>query len=144
MTKIDTALFRALGALLGGSGGEFEAVIFEPGEARLLPPEREKLAKLVKAVEQRPQLKLTVEGRFDKALDREALADNIVKLEVSKRADMKAPAANEPLIILFTDTKVQTALDELATAAGDDATRLRAKYLSPAGNVVTGLLQKRA
>ena len=54
---------------------------------------------------------------------------------------MKAPAANEPLIISFTDTIVQTALDELATASGDDATQLHAKYLPPAGNVVTGLLR---
>ncbi len=140
LTKIVTAPVRALGPLLGGSDEEFEAVIAEPGEARLLPPEREKLAKLAKALEQRPQLKLAVEGHFDKALDREALADSIVKLEVSKRAGMKAPAANEPLIISFTDTKVQTGLDELATASGDDATQLRAKHLPPAGNVVTGLL----
>ena len=141
LTKIAAAPFRALGALLGGSGEEFEAVIFEPGEARLLPPEREKLAKLAKALEQRPQLKLEVEGRFDKERDREALSDNIVKLEVSKRAGMKPPGANEPLIISFTDAKVQTALDELAVAAGDDAVKLRAQYLPPAGNAVTGLLQ---
>ncbi len=141
LTKIVTAPFRALGALLGGSGEEFEAVNFEPGEARLLPPEREKLAKLAKALEQRPQLKLAVEGRFDKERDREALADNIVKLEVSKRAGMKPPGANEPLIISFTDAKVQAALDELAAAAGDDATKLRAQYLPPASNAVMGALQ---
>ncbi len=141
LTKIVTAPFRALGALLGGSGEEFEAIIFEPGEARLLPPEREKLAKLARALEQRPQLKLTIEGRFDKALDREALADNIVKLDVSKRAGMKPPGANEPLIISFTDARVQAALDELAAAVGADAAKLRAQYLPPAGNAVTGLLQ---
>lgn len=141
LTKIATAPFRALGALLGGSGEEFESVNFEPGEARLLPPEREKLAKLARALQQRPQLKLEVVGRYDKARDREALADNIVKLEVSKRAGMKPPGANEPLIISFTDTKVQTALDELATAAGEDATKLRAQYLPPASNAVLGALQ---
>jgi len=141
LTKIATAPFRALGALLGGSGEEFEAVMFEPGEARLLPPEREKIAKLAKALEQRPQLKLTIEGRFDRARDREALADNILKLEISKRAGMKPPGPNEPLIISFTDRKVQDALDELAAAAGEDAAKLRAKYLPPAGNAITGLIQ---
>jgi len=141
LTKIVTAPFRALGALLGGSGEEFEAVLFEPGEARLLPPEREKLAKLATALEKRPQLKLAIEGRFDRERDREALADNILKLEVSKRAGMKPPGANEPLVISFTDSKVQAALDELAASAGDDAAKLRAQYLPPAGNALTGLLQ---
>ena len=141
LTKIATAPFRALGALLGANSEAFESVIFEPGEARLLPPEREKLAKLAKALEQRPQLKLEVVGRFDKARDREALADNILKLEISKRAGMKPPGANEPLIISFTDAKVQAALDELATAAGDEAVKLRAQYLPPASNAVFGALQ---
>jgi len=141
LTKIVTAPFRALGALLGGSGEEFEAVLFEPGEARLLPPEREKLAKLAAALEKRPQLKLAIEGRFDRERDREALADNILKLEVSKRAGMKPPGANEPLVISFTDSKVQSALDELAASAGDDAATLRAQYLPPAGNALSGLLQ---
>lgn len=141
LTKIATAPFRALGALLGGSGEEFEAVIFEPGEARLLPPEREKLAKLANALQQRPQLKLAIEGRFDKVLDRDALADNVVKLDISTRAGMKPPAANEPMIISFTDAKVQAALDELAIAAGDDATKLRAQYLPPATNAVVGIFQ---
>ncbi len=139
--KIVTAPFRALGALLGGSGEEFEAVLFEPGEARLLPPEREKLGKLAGALEKRPQLKLAIEGRYDRERDREALADNILKLEISKRAGMKPPGANEPLVISFTDGKVQAALDELAAGAGDEAAKLRAQYLPPAGNALSGLLQ---
>jgi len=141
LSKLVTAPFRALGALLGGSGEEFEAVMFEPGEARLLPPEREKLGKLAAALQKRPQLKLTIEGRYDRERDREALADNILKLEISKRAGMKPPGANEPLVISFTDGKVQAALDELASAAGDDAVKLRAQYLPPAGNALSGLLQ---
>ncbi|TAG65587.1 MAG: DUF748 domain-containing protein [Burkholderiales bacterium] len=141
LSKIATAPFRALGALLGGSGEEFEAVIFEPGEARLLPPEREKLAKLATALEKRPALKLSVEPRFDRAADRDALADNILKIEIGKRAGLKPPGPNEPLIISFTDPKVQAALDELAANAGDDATKLRAKFLPPPANAITGLIQ---
>ena len=49
--------------------------------------------------------------------------------------------ANEPLIISYTDAKVQAALDELATASGDDAAKLRAQYLPPASNAVFGALQ---
>ena len=36
---------------------------------------------------------------------------------------------------------MQAALDELAASAGDDAAKLRAQYLPPAGNALTGLLQ---
>ena len=57
------------------------------------------------------------------------------------RARMKAPAANEPLLISFTDARVQMALDELAAGLGADATKLRAQCLPPAGNAMTGLLQ---
>ena len=139
--KIVSAPFRALGALLDGHGENFEAVQFEPGEARLLPPEREKIARLGQALVKRPRLKLTIEGRFDRERDREALADNILKLEIGKRAGLKPPAANEPLIISFTDPRVQEALDELASGAGEAATALRAQYLPAAGNALGGLLQ---
>lgn len=139
--KIVSAPFRALGALLGGNGENFEAVQFEPGEARLLPPEREKIARLGQALVKRPRLKLTIEGRFDRERDREALADNIVKLDIGKRAGLKPPSANEPLIISFTDSRVQEALDELAAGAGEAATALRAQYLPAAGNALGSLLQ---
>ena len=64
-----------------------------------------------------------------------------MKLDISNRAGMKPPAANEPLIVSFTDLKVQTALDELASTAGEAATQLRAQYLPPAGNAVTNLVK---
>ena len=43
LTKIVTAPFRALGSLFGISGEKLEAIDFDPGSDRLLPPEREKL-----------------------------------------------------------------------------------------------------
>ena len=54
---------------------------------------------------------------------------------------MKPPGANEPLVISFTDSKVQSALDELAASAGDDAATLRAVPPPPAGNALSGLLR---
>ena len=65
-----------------------------------------------------------------------------LKLEVSKRAGMKPPGANEPLVISFTDSKVQAALDELAASAGDDAASCAHNTCrQPA--TLTGLLQGR-
>jgi hypothetical protein len=51
ITKIATAPFRVLGALVGGAAGEnFDAIAFEPGDAAVPAPEREKLKKLAEAL----------------------------------------------------------------------------------------------
>ncbi|MXR36670.1 DUF748 domain-containing protein [Craterilacuibacter sinensis] len=71
VTKVATAPFRALGALLGGEG--FDAVYAVPGEAAVSPPEREKLDQLATLLQKRPQLKLEIAGRYAEA-DRKALA----------------------------------------------------------------------
>ncbi len=69
LTKIVTAPFRALGALFGGAEGDLEVVVFEPGQSEMPPPEIEKLQKLIKALEQRPQLQLIVQGRYSPEVD---------------------------------------------------------------------------
>ncbi len=59
ITKIATAPFRVLGAIVGGADdGNFDAIAFEPGDADVPPPEKEKLKKLAEALQKRPQLKL--------------------------------------------------------------------------------------
>ncbi|MGL6071264.1 DUF748 domain-containing protein [Craterilacuibacter sp.] len=71
VTKVATAPFRALGALLGGEG--FDAVYAVPGEVAVAPPEREKLDQLAAMLSKRPNLKLEIGGRYAD-VDRKELA----------------------------------------------------------------------
>src|SRR4029079_3970036 len=67
LTKIVTAPFRALGSLLGISGEKLEAIDFDPGSDKLLPPEREKLKQVAQLLAKRPQLNLSVPGPYSEA-----------------------------------------------------------------------------
>ena len=62
ITKLVTSPFRLLGGLVGADTENFDRIDFEPGTARLTPPEREKLLKLGEALAQRPQLALEIPG----------------------------------------------------------------------------------
>lgn len=73
LTKIVTAPFAALGALFGG-GEELAYVDFPPGLAALAPTEIDKLAKLSKALIERPQLRLNVPLTVVAEADGNALA----------------------------------------------------------------------
>jgi uncharacterized protein involved in outer membrane biogenesis len=73
LTKAVTAPFRLLGSLVGASSNDFGKPEFEPGKARLTPPEKEKIAKLAEALKQRPNLLLKVAGAYNLAADTEAL-----------------------------------------------------------------------
>jgi hypothetical protein len=96
LTKIVTAPFRALGSLFGISGEKLEAIDFDPGSDRLLPPEREKLKQVAQVLSKRAQLKLSVPGQYSEAADGAALKAHAVRLEVAKRAGIKLEAGEEP------------------------------------------------
>jgi len=110
--NIVTAPFRALGGLFGGSGENLDSIAFEPGETKLLPPEREKLKKIATALGKRPQLKLTLEGQYGEK-DRAALRQRDVAAVVAgKLGRPVAPGAAPPPVNL-ADAKTQRALEEL-------------------------------
>lgn len=73
LTKIVTAPFAALGALLGG-GEELAYVDFPAGSSELQATEADKLNKLAQALVERPQLKLNVPLTVVTAQDGEAMA----------------------------------------------------------------------
>jgi hypothetical protein len=98
LTKIVTSPFRALGALLPGGGEEgFDAVAFEPGRPELAPPEKEKLAHLAEALQKRPQLKLSVQGRFNPEVDRAELQAIAVRRALAARLGRAPEAEDEPV-----------------------------------------------
>jgi hypothetical protein len=121
LTKIVTAPFRAIGSLLGIGGEKLEAIEFDSGSARLLPPEREKLKQVAQLLGKRPQLKLSVPGQYSEAADGSALRARAVRVDVARRAGVKLEAGEEPGPLDFGNRAVRSALRELYAARFGDA-----------------------
>ncbi|HEY1436633.1 MAG TPA: DUF748 domain-containing protein [Casimicrobiaceae bacterium] len=113
LTRIVSAPFRALGSLFGGSGEKLEAIDFDPGSDRLLPPEREKLKQVAQVLSKRPQLKLSVPGQYSEAADGAALKARAVRVEIAKRAGIKLEAGEEPGPLDLRARAVRGALRDL-------------------------------
>ncbi|MDB5804183.1 MAG: hypothetical protein JWN73_1505 [Betaproteobacteria bacterium] len=116
LTKLVTAPFRALGSLLGISGGEkLEAIEFDPGSAKLLPPEREKIKQVAQVLAKRAQLKLTAPAQYSEAADGAAIKARLVRDEIAKRASITLAAGEEPGPLDLQDRHVRSALRDLYT-----------------------------
>jgi len=113
ITKAVTAPFRALSGLLGDKAEQMDAVSFQPGEDRLLPPELKKLKKVVEALEKRPQLRIVVQGRYDPKIDGEALRTKRVKRALAVQVKEKLSPDEEPGPVAFNTAKTQKALEKL-------------------------------
>jgi len=122
ITKVITAPFRALGALLGDKGEQMDAISFQPGKDRLLPPELKKLKKVVEALEKRPQLRIVIQGRYDPKIDGEALRTERVKRALAEQMDVKLSPGEETGPVAFNTAKTQKTLEKLLkNRAGDKA-----------------------
>jgi uncharacterized protein involved in outer membrane biogenesis len=126
LARVVSAPFRAIGALFGGAGGadaeKLQQVTFDPGRARLLPPELEKLAKVAEAMKARPQLKLVVQGRYDPERDGRALRAAALRRELAERLGSQPEPGEAPGPITFNNAKTQRAVEALLVArSGEDA-----------------------
>lgn len=122
ITKVVTAPFRALGGLLGDKGEQMDAISFQPGNDRLLPPELKKLKRVVEALQKRPQLRVVVQGRFDPKIDGEALRTERVKRALAEQMGVKLSPDEAPGPVAFNTAKTQKALEKLLKMrAGDKA-----------------------
>ncbi|WP_395685776.1 DUF748 domain-containing protein [Caenimonas koreensis] len=133
LTKIVTAPFRALGALLGGGSGEkLESIDFDAGSDKLLPPEREKIKQIAQILAKRPQLKLSVPGHYSDA-DAAALRARAVRIEVFRMAGIKLDAGDEPGPLDLGSRSVRSAMRELYAKRFGDAELDKAKKAAEAG-----------
>lgn len=73
LLKIATSPFAALSSLFGGKGEELSFQEFQPGSTNLLPVAMANLDILAKALYERPELQLEIEGSVDPVADLEAL-----------------------------------------------------------------------
>ena len=122
VTRIASAPFRALAGLLGSDADKLGAIQFEPGRARLLPPEREKLDKVAQVLRDKPQLELRVHGPYDPRLDGAALRNRQTLLDVAHALGVKVAGREDPGPIAYSDAATQRALEGLlADRAGPKA-----------------------
>ncbi len=130
ITKIALAPFRAIGKLLGISGDKLENVVFDAGEAKLLPPERDKLRQLAQALAKRPNLALTAAPVWNPEADRLAVKEDRVRRAVAEASGRKLAAGEDPGPVSTAQAKTQEALEKLYSARiGADALKmLKAKY----------------
>ena len=122
IVRVASAPFRALAGLFGGGTEALGTIQFEPGRARLLPPEREKLDKVAQALQEKPQLKLIVHGPYDPRLDGEALRERQVRTEIAQALEAKLDRREDPGPVAYSDAATQRALESLLAArAGPEA-----------------------
>ena len=109
--NIVAAPFRALAHLFGGSTeGEGGAIAFDPGTSRLLPPEREKLGRIVEALAKRPELKLLIPAHYDSEADARALKRAALGREIGRRAGFALTEDDDPGPVNFDDRPTRAAL----------------------------------
>ncbi len=112
-TKVVTAPFRALGHLFGLSSDHPEQVAFAPGIGRVSPPEQEKLAQLVQALDKRQTLHLGVQPGWNEALDRPALQKLALRTQVASMLGLKVSPGQNPGPIDPDDGKTRRVLEKL-------------------------------
>lgn len=121
LAKIVTAPFRALGALFGIEGESMEAIHFDPGSARLAPPEREKIRNVAELLAKKPGLVVSVPAQYGEAADAAALKERAVRAEVAARAGITVAPDEEPPPVDVGDRDVRKAVRELYTARFGEA-----------------------
>jgi hypothetical protein len=110
LTKLVTAPFRALGALFGSGEELLDSVTFDPGSEVIPPPEQEKLIKLMDALRQRPQLKLTITGRFSSDTDGQAIKELQVRRALAEASGMTLEPGENPGPVDFSNPDSQQKL----------------------------------
>jgi outer membrane protein OmpA-like peptidoglycan-associated protein len=122
--KIASAPFHFLGKLLGG-GDAPELVEFDAGRADVIPPERQKLDSLASTLGEKPEITLSIEGRYDTVADAAALREAKLKLQIESQRDSTAAKTQKTdtgtvmaviLENLYLKTFSRAALDSLRTA----------------------------
>ena len=111
LTKIVTSPFRLLGSLFGGGDEEIlDKVSFDPGKGDVPPPEQEKLAKLLEALRQRPQLTIAVTGRYNRDSDGDVIRELQIRRALAEASGIVLEPGEDPGPVDFSNTKTQKGL----------------------------------
>jgi hypothetical protein len=126
LERIASAPFRLLGSLLGGGrDSDLDGIVFEPGSARLDPPQQENAAVLAKVLAARPQVSLAVHGGYDSEADTAALRGLALRRELVKRSGFRVPAGRDPGSLDPSDPRTRQAMETLYIEHGGTAKAMR-------------------
>lgn len=119
--NIVAAPFNFLGSMLGIKGEELKSLRFEPASAALMPPEREKLDNLAKALHERPALVLKFSGTWLQVQDEQAMKTRILqeKLLARQKALMEKNGEAPSMIEVMETMINEAALTDKLYAARD-------------------------
>ncbi len=137
LEKAVTAPFALLGALFGG-GPDLQFIDFQPGTPDLDPAAMDKIRTVVKALDERPQLKIDVPIAWVSELDRPALVEaqfltQIREVQSGKGSRKTSPAATSDFEQLEPSAKVELLTQLYAKDVGGEpkfppeVTNLKAK-----------------
>lgn len=135
ITRIVTAPFRALGSLFGANSETLGDIVFDPGSARILPTEYEKIRRVAEGLQKRAQLRLVVQGSYHVRADGEGLRTMAVRADLAKREGLKLAPGEDPGPIGFDSAKIQRALENMLNerAGADAAAQFAAAFQKTAG-----------
>lgn len=142
ITSIVTAPFRALGALFGAGGGDADAlgdIVFDPGSARILPTEYDKVRRVAEGLQKRQQLKLLVQGLYHQDRDGRALRERAVRADLATREGLQLAPNEDPGPVGYDSPKTQRAMENMLneSAGGDAAAQFAAAFRKEAGREVS-------
>ncbi len=122
--RIVSAPFRALAGLFNGdedkeNGSDFGNIAFQPGSAKVMASEKEKLQNVAKAMEERPQLKLIVQAPYSPGPDRAVMKRERARRELAQLLGRSLQPDEKAGPIEFENLATQRALEKLAARKTD-------------------------
>ncbi len=106
LAKAATSPFALLGAVFGGGGEQLSYIEFDYGVSTFSDESKKKLDTLVKILEDRPGLKMDIEGHADLEKDREGLKHYLItrKVKAQKIKDLTKKGKEAPSLNTVTVT----------------------------------------
>jgi len=109
LTKIVTSPFALIGSLFGGEGEDLSFAAFPPGESVPDAAARKKAEILIKALGERPDRSLEIEGTSDPSADRMALQklalEQLIRAAKLKSLQVKTPEVDPDSVQLLPEER---------------------------------------
>ena len=112
--------------------------MFDPGSARILPTEYDKVRRVAEGLQKRQQLKLLVQGLYHQDRDGRALRERAVRADLAAREGLKLAPNEDPGPMGYDSPKAQRAMENMLneSAGGDAAAQFVAAFRKEAGREV--------